>query len=167
MARPEPLITRDRKGVQRLDPKGLRLLEDRPRTGLRLLDQDLSNAEGPGYSHWPVAAKRRPQWATSASVSVSCATGEFVLVVNGWRCAATAYDAPSPLVMVAVAEPVNGKPRTPGSLSQRRMRREAVAVSWREVGVSRPAKSAQHYPLNRGAREQHPRSIGRPEGTVN
>ena len=42
MAGPETLIARDREGVQRLDPKGLRLLEDRPRTGLRLLDQDLS-----------------------------------------------------------------------------------------------------------------------------
>jgi hypothetical protein len=48
MAGPETLITRDREGVQRLDPKGLRLFEERPRSGLRLLDQDLSERRGTG-----------------------------------------------------------------------------------------------------------------------
>ena len=33
MAGPQPLVARDREGVQRLDAKGLRLLEDDPRTG--------------------------------------------------------------------------------------------------------------------------------------
>ena len=48
MARPQTLIARNREGVQRLDPKGLRLLEDRPRTGLRLLDEDLSERRRTG-----------------------------------------------------------------------------------------------------------------------
>ena len=73
---------------------------------------------------------------------MSCATGEFVLVVNGWRCAATAYDAPSPLVMVAVAEPVNGKPTNPRIAKPKA---DETARPWRCRGV----KSASPDRLNR------------------
>ena len=44
---------------------------------------------------------------------MSCATGDLAFVVSGWRCAATAYDAPGPRVVVAavavaVAVPASG-----------------------------------------------------------
>ena len=42
VARAKTLIVRNRKGVQGLDPERLRLLEDRPRTRPRFLDEDLS-----------------------------------------------------------------------------------------------------------------------------
>ena len=77
------------------------------------LTRTCPNAEGPGYSHWPVAAKTRPDCATSASVSVSWATGDLAFVVSGWRCAATAYDAPGPRVALApdaVAAPDSDTP---------------------------------------------------------
>ncbi len=43
--------------------------------------------DAPGYSHWSVAAKRRPECAASASISVSCAAGLCGSVVSGCRAA--------------------------------------------------------------------------------
>ena len=69
-------------------------------------------APAPGYSHWPVAAKSRPEWGTSASSSVSCATTDVELVVSGCRCAATAYDATR---LSASVRPGVAAVATPGS----------------------------------------------------
>lgn len=47
-------------------------------------------ADGPEYSHWSVAANRRPDWAASAMTSLSWMTGDLPSVVSGSRTADTA-----------------------------------------------------------------------------
>ena len=100
----------------------------------------------------------RPEWATSASVSVSCATGELAFVVSGWRCATTTYDAPGPRVAVAWvdgvapasgAHVVNSVAATQGG----RKRTTSVAVLCHEVGVpGRAIIGAERGSVNGGVR---------------
>jgi hypothetical protein len=107
MPRPETLIAGNREGVQRLDPKGLCLLEDRPWTGGCLLDQNLSEPRGARIL--PLARCRKEASRVGHEcfgLGVVCHWGIGV----GCRCAATANDAPGPWVGAGAADPASGAP---------------------------------------------------------
>jgi len=169
MPRPETLIARNREGVQRLDPEDCVCSKTVHELVFAFLIRTVRTPKA-GVLHWPVAAKRCPEWATSASVSVSCATGDFAFVVSGWRCAATAYDAPGPRVVAplllsrrrpatathtVIATPRRTQPHARSGAASRGRRPRAGHIG------------AQRDPVNRGVRALHARSMGCREKTVN
>ena len=171
MARPETLIARNREGIQGLDPKRLRLLEDRPRTRLRLLDQDLSGRR----RTWVLPLARRREEAPRVGhecfgLGVVCHQG---LGVRGQWLALCRHGVRRTRRAVAVRSAVGvRRARAPCPPSPRRRAHGAgqrtAKPSCHGVGFPVPARSARlGSPVSRGARAPHARSIGRREATVN
>ena len=174
MARPETLIARNREGVQRLDPKGLRLLEDRPRTGLRLLDQDLPERRRPGIL--PLVGRGEEATRLGHECHDLGVVRHRGLGVRGERLALRRHGVrrPGPGWQSPLTRWPSPRLRGPVTGHRRQHRHAQGAATahpqrccvMRSASPERPDRRAAR-PRNRGARAPHVRSIGRRQQTVN